>query len=466
MLALVGLCLVAVFGFLLLSCAWGRSALSRGERLALGYGVGLGVFTYLMFGALAVGVRLSRLSILIALVTLSAALGLATWRWRGPSAFGAVGAPAAEPPATSHVRHPGSASLAAVIALVALSLSALAVALYWPIWTWDALTMFDYRGRAIAVQQSLAFLRHEAYWGSFPLLTSLGHALVRVLDGTTPNVLYPLYYASLLAVFYLNVAKLSGGLAAAGFTVIVATTPLLWQHAAEPLTNLPFTFYYGVGTMYVYRWVVARERSHLLLGGLLMGLSAWTRYGSEPLVLAVAIPVTVCALRRREPSAPVLFLLMFALVEAPWLLYQRYVLEVGPAYALYGVRAALWDGPRLLRTLTYLSWFLGSVHTHGAVWLMFFVSLCLNAPRWRDPSTWLAGMTLLGLMAWTASIYLTVLSVEYLAPTSGERLLLFLVPVAALYCAVSPTARRGAVALRPSSGWAGAVDATSPGGGR
>jgi hypothetical protein len=82
---------------------------------------------------------------------------------------------------------------------------------------------------------------------------------------------------------------------------------------------------------------------------------------------------------------------------------------------------------------------------------MFLVFLLFNAPRWRDVSTWLACMTLLGLSAWTASIYLTALAVDYLAPTSGERLLLCLIPLAALYCAVSPLARgKGSGSRAPS----------------
>ncbi len=444
MAGLLGVCLVAVFGFLLLGCAWGSSSLSLGERLALGYGVGLGVFTYLMFGVLAVGLHLSRLSLLLSIVALLLSLGLATWRSSGSAAFGVFGAWRGDASGASRSRHPWLISVAVVTALVGLSLTALVVALYWPIWTWDALTMFEYRGRAIAREQSLAFLKHESYWGSFPLLTSLAHALIHLLGAGTPTVLYPPYYLSLLVVFYLNVLKLSSRLAAGGFTLIVATTPLLWQHASEPLSNLPFTFYYAAGAIYAYRWVVACERPHLLLGGLLLGLSSWTRYGSEPLFLAVAIPVTVCALLRRQYSAVVLFFLMFASLEAPWLLYQRYILDVVPAYTFFGVRPVLWDIPRLQSTLGYLGRFCSSPQTHGATWLIFLASVFLNASKWRDRSTFVACVVLLGLAAWTASIYLTAMPVEYLATASGERLLLSLVPVAALYCAVSLTAKREA----------------------
>src|SRR5207247_5510619 len=114
--------------------------------------------------------------------------------------------------------------------------------LYWPIHSWDALTMFDGRARAILVEGSLAPLRHDWYWGSFPLLTSLGHAMVYFLGGTTPGLIYPLYYAALVLLFYDNVVTLSGRLMAVLGTAALASTPLLWMHAAEPLTNLPFAF--------------------------------------------------------------------------------------------------------------------------------------------------------------------------------------------------------------------------------
>ena len=40
-----------------------------------------------------------------------------------------------------------------------LWLSALIVSAFWPIWNWDALAMFDYRGRVIAATQGLDFLK-------------------------------------------------------------------------------------------------------------------------------------------------------------------------------------------------------------------------------------------------------------------------------------------------------------------
>src|SRR5205085_9805358 len=124
-------------------------------------------------------------------------------------------------------------STAGVAVVLVLWLSALAISLYWPIWVWDALAMFDYRGRVIAITGSLDFLRHEAYWGTFPLLTSLAHALVYRLGGTTPQLIYPLYYLALLLVFHDNVRTISGPRSGAVFTVLLATTPIVWVHAGE-----------------------------------------------------------------------------------------------------------------------------------------------------------------------------------------------------------------------------------------
>src|SRR5262245_15047525 len=123
-------------------------------------------------------------------------------------------------------------------ALGCLWLSALTVTLYWPIWTWDALAMFDYRGRVIAATGSLDFLRRE-YWGTFPLLTSLAHALVYTLGGSAPQAIYPLYYLSLLIVVYENVKSISGRLVAAVTSLILGSTPIVWTHATEAFTNLP-----------------------------------------------------------------------------------------------------------------------------------------------------------------------------------------------------------------------------------
>lgn len=437
-LALLGLILITCFGFLLISCFWRPSIASFAERLALGYAVGLAVVTYLMFGILAVHLRLSSPFVFGALIALSLVTGVLAWYRHGPSVFVLRGGFDRGTPTSPLTRMVSTISIAL---LLGLWVAAVAVALYWPIWSWDALAMYEFRGRAIYLEQSLEFMKDEAYWGSFPLHTSLAHSLVYLLGGHAPNIIYPPYYLALLVVFYLQSARLSGELIAGLLTATLATTPLLWQHAAEPLTNLPFTFYFASGVFYVYRWALTLEHAPLVFAGALLGFSAWTRYGSEPLFLSVLVPVTWHALLKRRYSAPPLLLLTFLWVNLPWLLYEHLVLRVSAA-ALYGVHLDLWDPARLYEILTYLTMFLLSVRTQGVLWLLLFFLFLLNASKLRDPSTLLVAIILLGLGAWIASIYLTSLPAGYLAVSSGERLLLSLVPVATLYCAVNPLTRR------------------------
>ena len=433
-LTLIGLALVTLSGFLALT-SMGAATWSFWERLALAYGVGLGLFTYLLFAALAFGLPVSAPSIFVVLAILLLVAGAGAWAHRDPT-IGPPAAPLSGPPTPRSrvARFMVGSSLALVFTL---TIVAFGIAVHWPISSWDALTVFDGRGRALFAEQNLLPLKNNALWGAFPLLTSIGHALVYALGGTIAAVLYPPYYLALLGVFYLNVMKVAGRLSAAVFTTILALTPILWQHASEPLTNLPFAFYFGAGTIYVYRWVLSSHTPHLVLGGLLYGLSSWTRYGSEPLLLAVVIPLALYALPRKRYSAPCLLVLTYAAFHLPWFLYQRYALgEHGTK--IFGITLSLWNIPRFELTATYLWRFLTSTSTQGTIWLIFLFLFVANLPKWRDPSAFLALALLLGFGAWTASIYFTGLDVDYLAKSSGERLLLSLIPVAAFYCAVNP----------------------------
>ena len=90
-------------------------------------------------------------------------------------------------------------------------------------------------------------------------------------------MIYPLYYLALLVVFHANVRSISGPVVAGVFTLLLATTPLLWTHATEAFTNLTFTFYYLGGVVYVYRWFLSAHRPHLWLGSVLLSFIAWSR---------------------------------------------------------------------------------------------------------------------------------------------------------------------------------------------
>jgi hypothetical protein len=435
--------LVTCLGYLLVTGAWGASRLSLAERLALGYGLGLAISTYSMFVALWLRMPFSVFSTSMLLVSLVAGAGLlAAYRRRVsrvhcPSAGGTT--PLGEQwPDRQLTRVVSTICLAGVFGLW---LSALIVSAYWPIWNWDALAMFDYRGRVIAATKSLGFLTHEAYWGSFPLLTSLAHAFVYTHGGNVPQMIYPLYYLALLVVFHANVRSISGPVVAGVFTLLLATTPLLWTHATEAFTNLTFTFYYLGGVVYVYRWILSAHRPHLWLGSVLLSFIAWSRYGPEPLFVAILVPVALYSLVNKEWSAPLVLMGVFACVQVPWILYQHLVLGRVGATSLYGIQPSLLDLARWRLTLEYLAAFLASTATQGTIWLVFLCFLLLKPPRLRDRATLLASIVLLGLAGWAGSIYITKIDVNELAKGSGDRLLMTLIPIAAFYCAVHPLMR-------------------------
>lgn len=447
--------LASIFGFLLLNALGiNRPLLSFGEQAALGYGLGLGLFTYLMFAVLALHIRLSFTLILGSLIFLTAGLGLISWSYRR-SDFGFKSLPStlieAGLPQFSDNSIISRICWIILIVMAYFWVAALITAIYWPVWTWDSLTMFEFRGRAIFLEQNLDFLKHELYWGSFPLLTSLAHAFVYYLGGTIPKIIYPLYYLALIILFYINVSKISGNFVGILFTALLTTTPLLWEHATIAYTNLTFTFYYAIGVLYVYRWVLTSRLPFLLIGAILLGFSAWTRYGSEPLFLAVLLPLIVYAIIKKQPYAPFLLTAIFILFDLPWLLYQRYILEVRPT-ELYQIQLLRWDIPRLQLTLTYLGEYLTRFSTQGTIWLVFILLIILSVTNLRrQPSTFLGGVVLLGFGAWVASIYLTRVDVNYLANASGERLLLSFLPIAGLYCAVHPLTQKYLAGREPVS---------------
>ncbi len=184
-------------------------------------------------------------------------------------------------------------------------------AIYWPVYYWDALAWYDYRAKiffdagGIAKAVSLASIPIH---GS-PPMTSLSHTLIYILAGknANPQFLYPLYYVALLVVFYFSVRKYCFRWVSLLFTFVLASIPFFVEFASNAYTNLPYSFYFGAGIIYLYRFMQERDKGLLILSGILLGLSAWIRSPTEQFFIATLLVFMVWCSRQKMSFSYIVF---------------------------------------------------------------------------------------------------------------------------------------------------------------
>jgi hypothetical protein len=187
-----------------------------------------------------------------------------------------------------------------------LKLGSLAVTLFFaslfirglllPVNGWDAYTLYDFRGKAFAdgVSQSefLEIGKYDTYntalyYFSYPPMTSVLHALIYTSGINRPMVIYALFYIALASLIIVFLSDLRiGGRFKAGFFVISALAPLIFEQTSVAYTNLPFIAFQLGALFLILDYASSKNAYKLILSSIFLAFSAWTRL-LEPLYLVI-----------------------------------------------------------------------------------------------------------------------------------------------------------------------------------
>ena len=117
------------------------------------------------------------------------------------------------------------------------------------------------------------------------------------------KVFFPILYLCLNIIFYSRLLLLTKNRKIAClFTLILATTPYLWWQSVLPLLDFTTAVFYSSGSLYWFFWIKNKiegnrskqDTSYAFIGGMLLGLAAWTRmefllYDLVPVFLTVYV---------------------------------------------------------------------------------------------------------------------------------------------------------------------------------
>jgi hypothetical protein len=453
-LSLLALLLVAVFGFPITLLIVPRASFL--ERLALAYGLGWGAVTLGMFYLSVLGIPFSLPNIAALLVVVTLSLGWLVRKTADVSSY--LAAASAPRDLLRRMKRPSLPETVVLSAIVFCLLAALLIAAYWPVHTWDALAIYDVRAKMFVDALSIkgAFSRSvyppPELLSFVPPMTSLAHSWLYLLGGEGQNarLIYPLFSASLVVVFYYSLREHCSVLCSLIFALLLVTAPQFLYFSSVAYTNMPYAFYHATAVLCLYRWLSLHKQGYLALSAFLFGLGCWTRAATEPYLIAILAVLAIYCLQKRRCIAVAGFVALFLTVAIPWKLYVRYGLSSAQVFGSLESQASI--AYRLI--CTGLNWVqigkgfdvlrLAWNRALGPVWPLFLGTALLNLKNLKQHG-WLLLIIASQAAVFVAGVYVfaTVIHPDNprelyaVVTSSGTRLLLFLVPLLLYHAAIT-----------------------------
>jgi len=443
LLTILPLLISTLFGFLL-STFIVRDAF-LGERLALGYGLGLCATTFLMFGLAILKVPIREHTMVPVVLIVLGALSIIIWRRLYSRETSKQATNGMYNSVSGDIWFVQASKYCIIAGISLIVMLTLVNAAYWPVYSWDSLTEYDFRGRAFILTGDLSILALNYYYGGLPIHTSLAHSWIYLWSGDAIHLIYWLYYVGLLLGLYYciksNISSRLSSLVALLFTLVLAYTPIIAAHSGLSFANLPFAYYYSIGTFYLYIWTKTMRTAHIILASIMLGMSSWVRAGAEPYFLISALVILIWCFFQKQWKPGFYFFAFLALAYLPWKIYQSQAIP--QTNQLYETMIVFeFDMQRAKSLLGLLIEFFIRSDLFGLIWPLFFVLVVCSLAFGKDRSLILLFIVLADLSAWYAQFYLTHAgTLEYFTRGSGDRLLMTYAPVALLYCAVCPALR-------------------------
>ncbi len=316
MLLIIGFSLTIFFGLLLTLVFVPK--MNSVERLGVSYLLGLGILTLLMFFYSLAGYKFTLFNTLVLLSMLILILLFLTRKKIKPFIL--------ELKSAFSFRRFSSVEKIIVGVTVFFLLYSLISTLYWPVHSWDALVLYDWRAKLFVDTGGMEEGIARGYFFGYPLLTSLAHTWAYLLGGDNPLFIYTLFLVSFTTIFYWALREFSSRIISLIATLFLVTTPVILGHSTFAYTNLPYAIYFVMGTIHLYIWMVRQKGGYLVLSALMVGLSAWTRI-SEPFWLTNLTILILYSLWKRKFLSPILYSLFFFSIQQPWKIFENRVLK-------------------------------------------------------------------------------------------------------------------------------------------
>lgn len=407
--------LAIILSFTISGLPWARLAkkLTTIEYISLGFVLGSGMTTFLWFILYRLGLSLDLNSFALAILA-SYLFGLLVTKTNNFSLVSIY---------TNTFKYKNIITSA----IIAICISVVIISAYYPVTAWDALTLYDFRGIVIAQTHSLSGIEISSYYLSYPLMTSLMHALTYMLGGSNPNFLYGIFYLSLIAIIYGRTLFLTNAKHALIASLLTASTPLLFEHATISYTNLPYALFLVSAILYT--------PSSIFLAGLMVGLSTWTRT-AEPFWVVGLVYMLYQGFINKNIKPTTLGLISFITIKLSWTkylaaAYQRHNFVKGSSniISLDTISVIYSNLPKIMH---YVYEFI--IYPHLGVFAILIVGLLITLQRrTKNQNTYLplfaVIIAMISMIIIGTAVFSTYYKSWYSIGGSATRMVIFLIPL-------------------------------------
>jgi len=429
----LGLAGLLVVGSLL--AAWLTPDLTRLEQAAAGFGLGALVITLWMLALSSLGQCFTLPLVIAPPLALVGGLWLGKKLATRPRQSPQTSAPASTPY--------GLWDWVFIGLLAVLFLFAVARAVMYPMWAWDAIATWGFKAKVFYLQGGInlgGFEAHNYYPNLVPLLVSYLYLWLGQVNDSLVKLVFPLWGAALLGMLFGMLRRL--GLTrtlALGVTTFFALNGITFiTHLHIVYADLGMTYFALGAAGFIYLWLAGAAPPRTLpLAALCFAGLAWSKFEGPPLAATILVGAALTLIWLRPPhwgrrllslAWPVGGLLLGYL---PWRLFAlSQGIETGSDHILG------FNWQQLFQALPALGLGLINPTLFGILWPTAVLALVLTGRK-------IFASPILFLALFLGGNFLALLLAYAVAPTSPfefhlylratlDRLLLHLAPMAAL----------------------------------
>lgn len=199
---------------------------------------------------------------------------------------------------------------------------------YWPPTEFDALSMYDYRGKVFYLNHNIQDIS-DGYHASYPLLTSLSHTMFYLLNIPNVKLFYSLILTGVLMIFYSLLRRHNPRLVSLFLICLFITTPCIFYHSQIAYTNFVYLAYLGLSFIYLAELMMNYKRHDLLAYSLLIAAASWTRPATHQFFLIHLFLLIFILFKNKQLKDILLPVFIYCIFSLPWNYYQANILKTG-----------------------------------------------------------------------------------------------------------------------------------------
>lgn len=270
------------------------------ELSSAGFVIGVGLSTYIIFILGLVGVGFSLLNVIFVLVGINLTLFVICKLILKRSLRINIA------DSLKEIKRLSKLEKLIIIGILYILLSSLLSNLYWPVWIWDAVQLYDYRAKLIAINNTIYYPAESFYDVFYPLMTSVLHAIFYVIDiSINPKFIYSIFYGCLILGVYSFVREYTDRKTALVASFVITAYTLIFQQSQFALTNLIHSTFMVFATLYLIRRLVSGDNRYFFSYTILFSLTSFVR--NEPMWMPIFILLVILSLFKKVNKSEALY---------------------------------------------------------------------------------------------------------------------------------------------------------------